>query len=363
MIAYLITPEIRAWNRISIFIAFFALATIGLGLDAIGRRFFPARRGLALAGLTVILVFGIFDQSTRLAIPNYRATGKSYGSDSLFVAAIQREMPRNAAIFQLPYMPFPETPTINDMQDYDPLRGYVHATDLRWSYPSMTGRPTDWGAQTQSLPMTTLVDGVIAAGFSGIWVDRFGYADSGMTVIAELRQLLGAPPINSTDGRFAFFDLRRYATGLKAARPAVEMQRLRIALLHPLEDTWGAGFYGPEPNSSRWARPTARAEVVNPSVRPREAVFDAIVQTLAKGSYLLTVKGPGGFSKTVPISSAPRVVEVELPLPPDEPDHVRRTAPVTLAPGDVRSLGVHYGTPTISAAGMAPFLPNPGSHA
>jgi hypothetical protein len=181
-----------------------------------------------------------------------------------------------------------------------------------------------------------------------------------MTVIAELRQLLGAPPMNSTDGRFAFFDLRRYATGLEAARPAVEMQRLRIALLHPLEDTWGAGFYGPEPNSSRWARPTARAEVVNPSARPREAVFDAIVQTLAKGSYLLTVKGPGGFSKTVPISSAPRVVEVELPLPPGTSRITfASTAPVTLAPGDVRLLGVHYGTPTISAAGMAPFLPNP----
>ena len=36
--AYVVSPQLRAWNRISVFIAFFALVGVGLMLDALGRR-------------------------------------------------------------------------------------------------------------------------------------------------------------------------------------------------------------------------------------------------------------------------------------------------------------------------------------
>src|SRR3712207_7344477 len=38
ILAWVVSPQIRGWNRLSIFIAFFALAAVALLLDALGRR-------------------------------------------------------------------------------------------------------------------------------------------------------------------------------------------------------------------------------------------------------------------------------------------------------------------------------------
>jgi hypothetical protein len=233
LIGYLVTPQIRAWDRISIFIAFFALATVGLGLDALRRRLGPAHRWLVPVGLTVVLVIGIYDQSSRLAIPPYAGNETAYKDDGLFVASIQRLMPKGASIFQLPYVAFPENPPVGRMKDYDPGRGYVHSTDLRWSYGSMKGRPQDWENAAQSLPLPTLLDGVVAAGFSGLWIDRLGYADSAASLQKRVRALVGNAPIISRNGRFAFFDLRAFAARLRARAPLGEIAGLRDAILHP----------------------------------------------------------------------------------------------------------------------------------
>jgi len=359
VVAYLITSQIRAWDRISIFIAFFSLATVGLGLDAIGRRFFSKRRWPAVVGLGAILLFGIFEQSTRIAIPAYQATGVSYGSDTLFVHAIERIMPGNAAIFQLPYMAFPEQPPINAMQDYDPLRGYLHETaNLRWSYPSMEGRPDDWGSQTQALPVPTLIDGVVAAGFSGLWIDRYGYSDMGAAIIPEVQSLTGSAPLNSRDGRFAFFDLRAYAARMRAHDSAVALAALRTAILYPAVVTWGNGFYAPEPDGSRWAIQGADATANNLSGTARRVELYTDVHTLAKGHFKLVIRAPGGAVGHFTITTKPRPIYFSFTLPPGAHDvNFATNAPITLAPGDPRNLVVHYGTPVLSYSAFTPFLP------
>jgi hypothetical protein len=51
-----------------------------------------------------------------------------------------------------------------------------------------------------------LVDGVRAAGFGAILVDRFGYADGGAALEAALSTIV--PPAGvSADGRYVWFDL------------------------------------------------------------------------------------------------------------------------------------------------------------
>lgn len=50
------------------------------------------------------------------------------------VKQVQTELPSGASVFQLRYLPYPESPPMYEMQDYDPLRGYLHTTGLRWSY-------------------------------------------------------------------------------------------------------------------------------------------------------------------------------------------------------------------------------------
>ncbi|MDQ6775770.1 MAG: hypothetical protein M3071_05990, partial [Actinomycetota bacterium] len=358
LIGYLITPQIRGWARISIFIDFFALATVAIGLDVIAGRWLRGRRLWALAGLAALLVVGIFDGSSTQAIPPYPAYSSTWGSDSLFVSAIQRVLPPGSSVFQLPYMPFPEVLPINNMNDYDPLRGYIHSTDLEWSYPVMEGRPADWDGQTVSLPVPTLVDGLIASGFRGLWIDHYGYQDGGAQIIGEAQSLLGAPPMNSPDGRFSFFDLRAYAQRLRTEASAAELSGLRTAILHPLGVTWGNGFYTPEPDGSRWSLDAAVAIADNQLPVTRRAEFFSDVQTLGKGRFTLTVLAPGGVVKHFVITNRPRAISFSFELPPG-PHTIQFTSGATAryAPGDARQLAVHYGTPVISGIGIAPFLP------
>jgi phosphoglycerol transferase len=358
LIGYLISPQIRGWDRISIFIDFFALAAVAIGLDVIARRWLRGRRPWALVGLAVVLVVGIFDQSSLLAIPTYAANGASWGSDSLFVSAIQQVLPPGSSVFEMPYMAFPEVPPINNMQDYDPLRGYIHSTDLDWSYPVMEGRPADWDSQTVSLPASTLIDGLIAAGFQGLWIDHDGYADAGAQIISEVQALLGAGPMNSPDGRFSFFSLRPYAARLRAAVTGAELANLRRAILHPPVVVWANGFYPPDPDGSHWSLDDSVATADNELPVTRRAEFFSDVQTLAKGRFNLTITAPGGVVKHFVITSTPKAISFSFPLAPGTHEiEFSSNATTTLAPGNPDQLAVHYGTPVISGAGMAPFFP------
>jgi phosphoglycerol transferase len=359
LIAYLVTPEIRVWDWISIFISFFALAAVGIGLDALRRRLGTARRWWAAAALAVVLGFGVYEQSSTSAIPPYAANAASYGSDGAFVDRIQSLVPHGAAVFELPYVPFPENPPVVRMTDYDEGRGYIQTTTgLRWSYGAMKGRPADWESQTTAMPVPTLMAGVVAAGFSGIWIDRFGYADNGVSLAGQIQAALGTPPIGSDDGRFLFFDLRAFATRLRRLCTPAQIAGLRDAMLHPPEITWGTGFYAPDADGALWAVPSAQATVDNDSRTARRVEFYSDVQTLDHGHYSLTVTAPGGAVGHFTITDTPHPIELAFTAPPGiSTVSFASTAPAGLAPGDPRSLAVHYFTPIISGVALTPFLP------
>ncbi len=81
----------------------------------------------------------------------------------------------------------------------------------------MKGRPAaDWQAQAVRLPLRLLTRSLVAAGYSGLWIDRVGYPHRAAQLLRALRQLLGRAPIISIDGRFAYFDLRPF--GLRVLR-------------------------------------------------------------------------------------------------------------------------------------------------
>ena len=359
VIGYLVSAEIRGWDRISIVIAFFALCAVGLGLDALRSRMGERRRLLWLAAAVIVGVIGIVDGSSRLVIPPYHALAASYGADAAFVDQIQTQMPHDAMIYQLPYVAYPENgPTVN-MIDYDQERGYVHATtDLRWSYGATKGRPEDWAASSDGLPARTLVDGLVAAGFKGIWIDRFGYVDSGAAVKSGIQAVLGAPPIVSRDGRHWFFNLIPYATQFKSREAGSTLAGLSHALLYPPALTWGSGFYADEGFGSRWAAPTATVAVNNTAHAATRLVMVATVSTRTpRGSYPLTITFPDGTVQHLTISSKPTKIKFSFTDPAgDHSITFRSTAPVVPAPSDSRSLAVRYDGLDISDAALAPFL-------
>ncbi len=213
LFAYVVSPQLRAWNRISVFIAFFALMGAGLMLDALRRRIgsgTPRRRWGYAACLAVVLAVGVLDQTGTSMAPPYKREAAEYFTDAHFVEAIQRQLPAGASVFQLPYVPFPENPPVHLMEDYAELIGYVHSTDLRWSYGQLKGPPSKWEAAVAHRPPARMLAELSAAGFKGIYLDTFGYAHRRAALIPELSRALGVKPLVSADGRLYFFNMALY---------------------------------------------------------------------------------------------------------------------------------------------------------
>jgi phosphoglycerol transferase len=198
-------PVLRAWNRLSIVIAFFALLAVGLLLDALRARM-PA---LALAITAAVLVLGLLDQTSDRLVPAYGATDAAWKSDRSFVRSLESRLPDEGMVYQLPYMPFPEAGSIGRMSDYDHVKPYLHSSGLRWSYGAMRGRPADWAERFRNAPMSQLLPELRRRGFRGIEIDRFGYPDNGVGVEADLRRQLRESPLVSGDRRLSFFQLGR----------------------------------------------------------------------------------------------------------------------------------------------------------
>ncbi len=218
LFAYVASPQLRAWNRISVFIAFFALMGAGLMLDALRRRIGSdtSRRGWGFtACLAAVLAVGVLDQTGTSMAPPYKREAAEYLTDAHFVEAIQRQLPAGASVFQLPYVPFPENPPVHRMEDYAELIGYVHSTSLRWSYGQLKGPPSKWEAAVAHRPPSQMLAELSALGFKGIYLDTFGYAHRGAALIPELSRVLGVRPLVSSDGRLYFFDMAGYNRRLR----------------------------------------------------------------------------------------------------------------------------------------------------
>ena len=205
--------DIRAWNRISIVIAWLAVIVVAVGVDAVGLRLAGHRNGrfAPLLVAVALLAVGFFDQAGRDA-PDYRVVHAQYVSDTTFFREVKDVVGPGAAIYNIPFEPFPEEPPRVAMGAYDQSIGYLYEPSLRWSYGFMRGRHPDYPRVLESQPADQWMTSIAAIGFAGIVVDRYGYrtADA-VAQEAAIAALVGPAVITSIDGQYAFFDLRGYA--------------------------------------------------------------------------------------------------------------------------------------------------------
>lgn len=202
--------QIRAWARMTVVIAFFGVAAVVVAADRLAaRRPLPPGALWGIAG--VLAVFGVVDQSGAVDLARVDAVEASWDSDAAFVGAMEQQLGDGAAVFQLPYVPYPENPPVEAMTDYDHMKGFLHSDTLRWSYGGMKGREPEWKPRVAAQPVPQMLRDVVATGFTALYVDRFGYADRGAALEAQVSAELGVAPQISRDGRLAFFDLRDHA--------------------------------------------------------------------------------------------------------------------------------------------------------
>ena len=195
LFALLVSPQIRTYCRLNVFIAFMALFAVVFLVDRLRR----SRPLLADAIVGAALIVGILDQTA----PVHRDpwTAARYASDRDMVSQIEHEVPAGAMIYELPFGRFPES-----IDDYVLVRPYLHSRSLRWSYPAMRGREGEtWARDTAALDPAALLSVLRRSGFAGILIDRDIYQDRGAAIESRLAAMLGRPAEVSRDGNLAFF--------------------------------------------------------------------------------------------------------------------------------------------------------------
>ena len=235
-VAYLFSfSYIRGYNRISIFIAFFAILAVLIVLEYIRRNWCLTRKRQLLftAVLCMLLIGGILDQTRPTYAPDYDAIKQQFLQDQRFIDQIETEVPNSSMIFQLPYMSFPESSRINSMGSYSPVIAYLHSHTLRWSYGSMKGRAEDaWEKSISSQNLSTMTKSLAFAGFNGIYVDSYGYVDRGNNkTLSSLSSILQTAPIVSESKRFYFFDMTKYNHQLKSQLTPEEFAKQKEKIL------------------------------------------------------------------------------------------------------------------------------------
>ncbi len=218
---HMTTPWIRCYHRLCVFIGFLALATAVRLFD----RCFPPtsgmwRRRIGWVVAALLLSFGLYDQTPRPLHPTYAERAAEFDADRAFVQSVEGSLPVGAAVFQLPYLPYPESGPVGEMYDYAHTRGYLHSERLRWSYGAVKGRPTaEWQKGVSELPTEPMVRAVAAMGFDAIWVDRWGYPNRVAPFESELAMLADGAPHVSQDGRFAVYKVVRIRQQWKEPAP------------------------------------------------------------------------------------------------------------------------------------------------
>ncbi len=307
LFAVLISPQIRAYCRMNVLIGFFALFAVVILLERLQRRL-PRVGGLALA---VVLAVGLLDQATPAAIRPYAATKKEYASDADLVHRIEATVPQGTAIFELPYVGFPEVPGVYYMSSYEPFRPYLHSRALRWSFPAMHGRPGE--AFARDVPQrepSKMVETLAAVGFGGILINRHGYLDSGAAIEADFRKVLGAEPLTSESG-LVFFSLADYGRRAHAELSPAELERK----LNPIAFTFDGGFSVEERDGNRifrWSDAAGEIQVANETAMRRRV---SVKMTLSAARPPARLEVSGDLLSTSIDLTGPVAFDREIEIP------------------------------------------------
>ena len=202
---------IRGYNRISPYIAFFALLAVGLALEKqLTRRTGRSRKALAAVAI-LLLGYGYWEQQG-LFRPAYEEIQDKWYQDAAFMNEVEAAAGDGAMLFTLPYMKNFENGSLNNMWDYTLLRGPLHSKTLKFTYGAGYGTKNDlWYRETSELEPDAMVAELRTQGMTGIYLDLDGYPeDEQQSTLPALTEAAGCGPedvIHSGSGLLCYIPL------------------------------------------------------------------------------------------------------------------------------------------------------------
>ncbi|WP_292938394.1 hypothetical protein [Noviherbaspirillum sp.] len=282
VINVLSVPDIRAYNRFSVYLSFFSMTAAGLWLQEKIRNANMGWRSVGVVLLGCFIAFSLYDQLLDGVNLRVHLTEETLRvrDERAAVARLERAFPAGASVLELPFTGYPPISHFQEMMSYDHGRPYLWSRHVKWSWPSFTRQHRTWQNKLNALYGSDLVRAAALSGFDAIWLDRAAYKDQGREMLASLASG-NAQHVDIDSTRYAVLDIRRVATGLRAQLGENEFRRQSSSLLGGgLLLEWNNGFYDeerdPEGRRFRWAKNAAELDLRNPGDRDLEvcATFD-----------------------------------------------------------------------------------------
>jgi len=209
IVSFAVTAELRGVNRCSIYIACLSLALLSMVTSKLQDKILMSKHNFAF--VISLLLTGVFVLYTELPVYAVDVVSGNVQQDQelkAFFSEVENKMPENAMIYELPFMEFPESASIEKMGEYEPMLGYIYTNTLQWSYGGIKGRNNDaQNLYVDNGMSISFVNNIIKAGFKGVYIDTSGYSDGGNAIISFYSDKLNLTPIVSEDKKLYFYDI------------------------------------------------------------------------------------------------------------------------------------------------------------
>jgi len=316
-ISWFLGPWLRAYNRISIFLACFSLVAVALLLQQIRVNWAvsPPRRFAFMGFLAILLLGGFYDQTAAKMAPPYTDLSSEWQADRAFVQAIEGPAKPGELLFMMPYRFFPE------QVNHDMFRPYMHSRKLVFNYGSIHGHEGDmWTRWMLRLPPEEMVRKLAQMEAAGIWIEREGCPDKGTALEALMTKIVGSPPLVNATGKHAFFDLKPMRAALKQQCDEVAWNHRRDRIVHAICPLYRNGFDEEigvaNGGFGFWGDKSGEIHLVNrlPATR-RLRLEMTIDREGSEGETTLRVNGPG-WNESLSLPPAGRNISREIDVPP-----------------------------------------------
>ena len=211
LFSYFISPMIRSYNRISVYIAFICILAFCMFID----NFFNKKNIIFYITFSIILLFTLYDQTQDTGFYN-KNDMELYIQDKKFIGNIENIMPSESSIYQLPTAPSIDTyPPVNGNTFFRLIIGYIFSKDLKWSCVSDFGRKeNEWYKRVNKMDAHNLLNEISYAGFDGLYIDKklFGNKEVLNKLEEDLKNILRQEPMIHESGDILFFDLTNFET-------------------------------------------------------------------------------------------------------------------------------------------------------
>jgi phosphoglycerol transferase len=268
----IVEPQLRAWNRVSFFLAFLSIVwlveqvpKIKLFIKSIP---FLSKRISLIEPVTYFLLLSLvlvdqFPIGLKIQPLNYRQNQEEIRS---FSATLDNYLPKDCVVMQIPAAKFPEMPPIEKMADYDLLYPYLFTKNIKFSYGSIKGSAhSSWQELLPKSYSTAFIELLAANSFCGLMWDRNGLRNEEYTQLTDSLENQDLQSYFSGSKRWGFVNLSSVQNRLSDS----QISSLRTKLLDAPFVYFDSGFSTLEsgPNGSFiWAtKSKAVIEIVNPS--------------------------------------------------------------------------------------------------